>query len=634
MMENFFRSFRVVLTNAFSYPKDHPYFIKSVEKFKLQLDLTLEACRSLKIGVTDNGVMVDGKVWSKNELYSELSRILHQRKIKSIEIKAGITTAELVSFLSLLSLPIKEILKNGGINAILAQEPLAHLALEELDYSVFLQAQGQECTDLWAYMLKDAARKNDGAKLFELADTFGSLIKQVNEKDLFTGTDVSGNINDFLISLKNKDKEKFDKCMKDVFLWLLRNKKFVNAVKLEKFDPVFKGLNQDDFSALFWDGLLQEDNFDALSLQLFSKISGQDSSVMIPDNFMQKINKRQNLNDNPGVAKKILNLLSSNQENSLSAVYRSTLESLVKDISFSGNLVFDAKLLRDNYYYIILTLLSTDLDKDSLGLVITVLESQLPGIFQDNALDFLKDLWRALTIRKKERLEVLLNFEKKFAMVVENRVLNAELSSEQEFLLDLIIAPSQNINFYLDKIFSAKKVDKQILNLYLRLFANELGIFYERIEAKLQDLEFLFSLVNALSQLEVFRVAVILEYIYTSANELVKIEVLKALKKMRKVNVAFLMRQLDTASVTLKKELVSVIVLDPQGKEKVIGLLLGLPSPWGNKNKIIIDNLQIIYALDLKESASQIKKISARRFFWNKQLRFAAKKILKEWDVN
>ena len=141
-------------------------------------------------------------------------------------------------------------------------------------------------------------------------------------------------------------------------------------------------------------------------------------------------------------------------------------------------------------------------------------------------------------------------------------------------------------------------------------------------------------MVNALSQLEVFRVAVILEYIYTSANELVKIEVLKALKKMRKVNVAFLMRQLDTASVTLKKELVSVIVLDPQGKEKVIGLLLGLPSPWGNKNKIIIDNLQIIYALDLKESASQIKKISARRFFWNKQLRFAAKKILKEWDVN
>ena len=87
ILEDFFRSFRVTLTNSFSYSKNHPYFIKSVESFKSKLESTLIVLNPLKIGVTDLGLVVDGKNLVKAGFYDELARLLHQRKIKKAAAK-------------------------------------------------------------------------------------------------------------------------------------------------------------------------------------------------------------------------------------------------------------------------------------------------------------------------------------------------------------------------------------------------------------------------------------------------------------------------------------------------------------------------------------------------------------------
>ena len=84
MLEDFFRSLRVTFTNAFSYPQDHPYFIKSVENFKLKLEPILAVLNPFKIGVTSLGLVVDGQNLTKVGFYDELAHLLHQRKIKSI----------------------------------------------------------------------------------------------------------------------------------------------------------------------------------------------------------------------------------------------------------------------------------------------------------------------------------------------------------------------------------------------------------------------------------------------------------------------------------------------------------------------------------------------------------------------
>jgi len=633
IIEDFFRSLKVALTNAFSYPKDHPYFIKSVENLKLKLELILAVLNPLKIGVTNSGLVVDGKILTRVGFYDELARLLHQRKIKNIEIRNGVILQELIQLLSVISLPQKDIFKNGGINALLEKKQLTNFTVDELDYSAFLHGEGQECADVWGYMLKYAVHSNDAVKLGQLADDFGSFINRVSEKELLDAEGISSEVNEFLDCLRGKNKEKFDKCTQDVFLWLLRNKKTLSQEKLVRLKPVFNGLSQEDFSALLQEGFMQEDNFDTLSLQLFSKISEQKNSLKITEKFFNKINETQDLRDNPGVVKKIRNLLSTAQDDPLSAVYRNTLESLIKGITFSGKLIFDHKMLRENYRYIVLGVFATDQNPGTLTLAAEILEKELAGIFEENNVVFLKDLWGVLVKRKGEGIKACIDLERSYSSFVENIVLNGFLTSEQEFLLEMVSSLSKEPGLYLDKIFTAEKVNKQVLGLFLRLFQGALKAFYEKLNQKIQDTEFLGSLTDALGQIDTPVTLSMLEYIYLSANELVKSEALKAMRRLKKVDIAFLTHQFNTNSLLLRNGLLSVLILDAQAKKYALDLLFGIHSFLGNKNKLLIENMQIAFDLRFIEAVSYIGQLSRRKFFWNRELRNKAAGILKEWNA-
>ncbi|MDD5477907.1 MAG: HEAT repeat domain-containing protein [Candidatus Omnitrophica bacterium] len=633
ILEDFFRSLKVALTNAFSYSKDHPYFIKSVENFKVKLEDALAVLNPLRIGVTSTGILVDGKNLAKSGFYDELARLLHQRKIKSFEIRNGVSLQELVQFLSVISLSQKDIFKGGGINAILKDKQLAHFTIGELDYSAFLQEQGQECADIWGYILKEATHSNDPAKLEVLADDFGPLIKRSSEKDILETEEVPSDIHEFLVCLRGKNKEKFDKCSKDLFLWLLRNKKSLNEEKLAKLVPVFDSLSAEDFSALLWEGISQEDNFDDLSLQLFSKIAEQKNPPKIAEGFLARVKQSQYLKDNPNALKRIQNLLTAGHDDRVSAVYRNTLESLIKGIAPSGGLFFDQRRLRGNYHYIILNMLSTAGDEDNLELAGEILEKEFAGILEDNDLDFLKSIFSLLMERKKQGIGVCANLEKKLSAFIENIALNQSLLPQQEFLLDMVSSPSQDVGYYLDKIFASLKPGNQVVSLFFRLFAQQMDAFYQRLGQKLQDMEFLAGLIDALGRLADPRALEALEYIYSSANELIKIEVLTAMAKFKKVDVDFLMRQLSADSFLLRKNLFSVLILDAQAREKGLDVLFNIPNFFGKKNDLLMENMQLVFDLRFVEAAGRIRDLARLRFFWNKKMRNKAKQILKEWDV-
>lgn len=634
IIEEFFRSLRVALTNAFSYSKDHPYFIKSVENFKLKLDALLAILDPFQIGVSNAGFLVDGKNLVKTGIYDELSRLLHQRKIKSIEIRSGSSLREVVQFLSFISLPQKDIIKNGGINALLGKERLSHFTIQELDYSEFLHGEGQECADVWSYMLKEAVESKDAVKLDQLAEDFGSFIKQVNDKDLFDAEGISPEVKDFLVCLKDNNKEKFSKCLNDVFLWLLRNKKNLSNENLAKLKPVFQGLNQDEFTALLKEGFSQEDNFDSLSLQVFSKISEQENLPKITESFFNKISDTPGLRDDPRAVKKVRDLLSTSADDPMSAVYRNTLDSLVKNISFSGKLTFDHKLLRENYRYMVLGIFSTDEDADTLELTAGILEKELPAAFEDNAIVFLKDLWGVLITRKKDALGLCERLEKQLSSIVENMALKGNLTDEQEFLLEMVAAPGQDFNLYLERIFAGERANKQVLSLFLKLFPGNLEAFYARVDKKIQDTEFIVSLIDALGQLEKLIGPEILEYIYASANELIKSEILKVMRNLKQVDVLFLTRQFNTDSLVLRRGIISVLILDDQGRLNALDLLFKISSFLGNKNNLLIEHMQIAFDLKFIEAVSFIRDLSKRKFFWNWELSKKAAKILKEWNVS
>ncbi|MDD5060103.1 MAG: hypothetical protein PHY35_03175 [Candidatus Omnitrophica bacterium] len=630
IIDQFFRSFKVTLTNSFSYSKDHPYFIKSVETFKSKLDEILAVLNPFKIGVTNTGLIVDGENLNKTGFYDEIARLFHQRKIKSIEIGSNISIEELVGFFSVISLSQKDIFKKGGIRSLLKENRLVNLVIEELDYSAFLQSSGQECADIWGYMLKEAALSNDAEKIEKMADDFGSFIKRSSEKDIVENEEMPANIRDFLSALKEKNIEKFNKCSREAFMWLLHNKNTLNAEKLEKLKPVFDSLDQENFSKLLWEGLTHEDNFDGLSLQLFSKISEQKNELKIAEGFLNKVN--QSITDNPNIVKKIKNLLSAVQGKELSAVYHNILESLIKDTSTWGGMVFDERQLRENYRYIILSMLATDKIDETLKLAASSLEKEFSNIIQDNSFIFLKELSDVLAQRRPENIGVCIELEKKLSACVENIVLGQTLSSEQEFLVDLIRFPSQGVDFYLDKIFAESKANKQILVLFFKFFQDRSELFYNKLGERLQDMEFLTDLVRVLSQFEIPASPAILEYIYSSANELIKLDALNVMRRLKNPDRSFLKNQLSFGSFQVRKSVCSILITDENSKNSVLELLR-LPSPFGRKNNLLMENMQIIYELEIRDAVKDLQELGRRKFFWNSKLRNKAKQILKEWNV-
>lgn len=634
LIEDFFRSLRVTLTNAFSYPQDHPYFIKSVENFKLQLEATLVALNPLKINITNSGIVVDAKNLTRIGLYDELARLLHQRKIKSIEIKNGVTIQEIMQFFLIVSRPPKDILKSGGVGALFTKAQLSHFTIEELDYSAFLSLGGKDCTDIWGYMLQDAANNNQPDKLAELADNFDLAIKQVNGKDLSVDPELAENIKNFLVCLKNKDKQRFEKCSKDVFIWLLNNKKNIDEEKLIKFKSVFSEFSQGDLSSLFLDGMLHEDDFDSLSMQLFSKISKSSDIDQINNNLLSEVDQSQFLQDNPKVIKKIQNILSSTAIDNLSAVYRRTLESLIKQVNFSGKLIFNHLSLRDNYRRIVLSIFSAEQNQINLQLIIKTLENEVSIAKDEKNFTFINDLWDVLAKKDNGRCDLCSDLEKKLAALIEDIVLNEGLPSDKEFLIEKIVVTSHDLNFYLDRIFSVAIVKRQILNLFLKLFAFDLEIFYARLDKKIQDMDFLTSLIDAIGDRNDSLGIDILKHVYSGANQLIKMEVLKSMRKINKIDRVFLISALGVDSGLLKKDILSVLILEPPACLEALELLLSIPSPWGNKNKVIIENMRIVYELKVLDAAPYIKALSLRRFFWNKQLRIKASSILKEWNVS
>jgi len=125
----------------------------------------------------------------------------------------------------------------------------------------------------------------------------------------------------------------------------------------------------------------------------------------------------------------------------------------------------------------------------------------------------------------------------------------------------------------------------------------------------------------------------ILKHIYYNSNQLTKVEVLKSMGKLGKIDREFLLLELKTDSVLLKKNILLVLTLDKQSCQEALEFLLKIPSLLGSKNKMIMENMQIVYELGIFYAVKQIRQLACRRFFWNFRLRNQANKILKEWDA-
>jgi hypothetical protein len=633
-LTTFLKGLRVAINNALAYSRQHPYFLKSTQEFKEKIDALLVFLDPIKVSATTNSLFLDGKYWDKVFASAELAQILHQRKIKSIEFKSGLAVPELADCLSFLALQPKEILKKGGLSRLLKEMNSQHIRIEELDYSGLLGSQGEATKDVWLYLFNDAVEKHDAGKINEFANNFSEGVKNLSIKKVIEDNKLRENLHELLRYLKDEDKEKFLKCSQDLSGLFLNSGAQINAESIEKLKGVFSELDGNDFADLLLSQVSDTNRLNTLNLQLFSRLAGEEKADKIAFRLADKVKDKTELSNKPVLYKKIKDLLSGPDAQTVSPAYHSALSTLIKDISFKDTLFFDREQLRSNYRAIILNLFTQERNIEDLRMILGKLDKEWANIIQDRDYQFLKYLLGALKQKNKVGelpAGILEDLEKRIGETVENSIWDEVVPEGLALLAEDLDKSYATADLYLDKIFRENRLNTHGLKLFLRFFPEKLGIFYEQLRLRRADLEFLSQAIRILLEINLPVSAAVLKEVFFSGNELIKLEVLKSMGSSAGVDAGFLFSLLEEKSIALRKEALRILRKNDADKKKALELLLGIPSPWGSKNQLILENIKIVEDLWLKEATDYLVVFSRRRFFWNRSLRVKALEVLKKW---
>lgn len=632
-LRDFLKGLRATLNNASAYPKDHPYFRKSAEDFKQKVDTLLTFLNPIKLNIALDSLFLDGRYWEKQLLYKELASIFHLRKIKTIEFEAGLSVEELIAFLAQISLPIKEFLKQGGIKNILTPGRNQHLYIEELDYSQLLHSEGEESKDVWLFLFKRALNNNDAGKIGEIAEGFEKNIFRLQAQDLFEDEELRQDLQRFLMFLKDSQTEKLYKCSKAVLNAALKHRDFLRQENIDKLKELFTGFNIDDLAGMLWEEISTNDNFDILSFKLFSQISGGEKEKDIASSLLNTVIKNKSLKEGSKAVKKIENLLSTSDNQAISDVYRNTLSSLLKETSLDKGSSFDRELLRINYRFIILGLLDEEKNKQRLNLIVETASKELEKVIAERDFEYLKYLSDIFKIRKKEDPSLIGTFEgleTSVSKFIEDLVWEENAPPDLEYFMDSLEKPSWDVNFYLNKIFVENKATLCGLKLFFRFFPTQPPLFYKNLKRAYSNIELLEKIIKILTVLKSPLSKQLLEYIFSFANEFIKIDALKAIGQMQDFDGEFFLSVLRRGSFSLKKEALAILAKDDKTKKSAIAEFLTLH--W-KTNKLILQNLMVVEELELKEASDYLVRLSRRPFFFNRNLRKKAQEILVKWDV-
>ena len=350
----------------------------------------------------------------------------------------------------------------------------------------------------------------------------------------------------------------------------------------------------------------------------------------------KKIRESGLLKTNPKIRKKLKELFRMPESSFISGFYRHALAELAEARFREEGFTFDQELARRNYRYILLNLLAEENDAKSLSLIVSHLLKESESFTQEKDWEYLKNLWEVLEKKINEDaalVQVFEGLERHIGSFIESAYFQGEVPAGLEYFLDRLKKSYLGFNYYLEKIFNEGKVNPDVLKLFLRFFPGNLSLFYARLEERSADIDFQATIVKSLEGIDPLKALEVLKKIFSFAHNLIKIDVLKAMQKLSCCDEAFLFPILEKGDTLLKKEALAVVAKDERLKKIALQRLLSFPSPWGMKNRLLMEHINIVAELDLREAKDYLALLSKRPFFWNKNLRQKANAALKEWHA-
>lgn len=636
---DFLASLKISLNNAAVYFKDHPLFLKSAKDLKAKADSLLVFLDPIKVTLSPDSLFIDGKTWEKRGLSKELASFFHFRKVESFQIKNGVSLLELIFFISKASLPPRDIFKQGGLEVIFKKEHLSFVLAKDLDYSRLLGSWGKEYKDIWSYIFQEALEKGFTREASSLADNFGKIIEKFKVDDLLENEDLRKNIYNFLNYLKAEARDKFNGCSKEIANLILRDKAVVKIDQLEHLRAFFNDLSGDALGDILWEEAASDKDFDALNFNLLFSLLDKNQHERAASSLAGKIKTKKPPDLDPQAVERLKELFfAAKEEVSPYDIYRKNLESLFKNTflekAVSGGLSLEPP--RSSYHFLILNLLMGEKHKAKLSLLKDLVKDEIDSAIKNKDAEFLGHFLEICERRTKESgFTALFEPLKNDALLsIENTIFQVDGAKEFEGFLNLFSRSFLGAQNYLNKIFNENIINSRVLKMYFKFFAGQRDVFYAKLKIKSFDAEFLKILIKSVKEIDSDLSLEIFKNIFSFSHSLIKLEILKAMGEMTARDENFLFFVLKEENVFLRKEALSVLAREEELKLKALKLILDIPSPWGKKNKILEENIDIVAGLGLVVPARDfLLALSRRGLFWNKKLKNKAKSALESVDV-
>jgi len=634
-LKEFLKGLRVALKTVLIYHPEHAAVIRAVEELKKKIEALLQWINPIKIRFAQQSLHIDDNFWENDRLYLETAKAFHQRKIKSLEIRQGIDIEELTAFIGNFALSAKEIAQRGGFKNILGEEDILNLTVEELDYSQLLKGDGEELQDVWSYLLRDALDEDDPEKLDELADHFDRVVYKLNPDEIAQVERLRENFSRFFSYLKENNEVKYSQCAKDLVRAVMRDKNFSSEANLEKLKSMVAGLPKKELAALLHDEIISNDQFDALSLSLFSKLTEGDQDNKISSHLSQLFQQDLSKGAIPEFKDKIKRLLFGTETSLMSENYRKALGLLLEGLAYEKTRSFDANLLRKSYRFLLLNLLDKAFQKEAAIDLLELIRKEWKNIVDENDLDYLKNLLE--TLQKKERYlsgqPLARKIEDLAADYVEKAILEGAERPVFDYFINAFKTGALDGNLYFQTLFTSKQITPYILRAFFKFHPDLMLYFDINLQQHASDSEFLSRLIENLQNVDSPLSVTALQGIFALNNPEIKIRALRAMQHLPRCDEKFLFQLLRKGDAIFKKEALAVLVKFDSLRPRALQRLLAFPSFFGLQNQALLEHLGIIKELHLTQARGLVAPLTRRRWAWNKKLREEARRLLEEWDA-
>ena len=118
------------------YPSTHPMVKDSILGLYLQIDEFFKTYGPLSIDVFEGNVLIcEESLEDSQSLAKELISDFKKATVEGVRLEKGLTDLELENFLKIFSLKSDAVKEKGGMKAILAENKVTHITLNEVRYT-------------------------------------------------------------------------------------------------------------------------------------------------------------------------------------------------------------------------------------------------------------------------------------------------------------------------------------------------------------------------------------------------------------------------------------------------------------------------------------------------------------------